>query len=387
MIDVAIVGGGPAGLLSAQRLAEAGLEVAVLEEHPAIGMPTHCTGIVSLETAQFTKIPGELLLNRLRRATLCGPAGATCEIKWLGQDAEEIVVMDRAVFDSSLAAYAVSAGATLRLGERVERISVADGGVALQTTHRRFVAHACVLACGVSYRLQRQLGLGIPGQVIHTAQVELDSLPADSVEMHFGRTVAPSGFAWAVPIVRDGIHRIKLGVMADGNAAACLKRFVARPGFHGRMYDTGQESVRRLLPLRPIPKTYDDRVLVVGDAGGFTKPTTGGGIFYSLLTASLAAATLIEAFGAGHFDAAFLSRYETRWQDRLGQELRIADWLRQILTKCTDAEITTFVRALASDDVQAVINETARFNWHRDVILALVRQRGIVNLLVRSLFR
>jgi flavin-dependent dehydrogenase len=38
---------------------------------------------------------------------------------------------------------------------------------------------------------------------------------------------------------------------------------------------------------------------VIGDAGGFTKPTTGGGIFYSLLTASLATKTLVEAFAAG----------------------------------------------------------------------------------------
>jgi hypothetical protein len=37
----------------------------------------------------------------------------------------------------------------------------------------------------------------------------------------------------------------------------------------------------------------------VGAAGGFTKPTTGGGIYYSLLTASLAADTLIEGFQAG----------------------------------------------------------------------------------------
>ena len=145
--------------------------------------------------------------------------------------------------------------------------------------------------------------------------------------------------------------------------------------------------LRRLLPLKPIAKTYGDRILVIGDAGGFTKPTTGGGIFYSLLTASLATETLVEAFAAGRLDEEYLERYERRWQERLGQELRVGDWLRQLVTRCSDAEIDTLVQAFAAQDVQALIRRTARFNWHRSLILALVRQKGIAALLFRSLFR
>jgi hypothetical protein len=37
--------------------------------------------------------------------------------------------------------------------------------------------------------------------------------------------------------------------------------------------------------------------------------------------------------------------------------------------------------------VRAVIDRTARFNWHRSVVLALVRQPGIKTTLLRSLFR
>jgi len=45
------------------------------------------------------------------------------------------------------------------------------------------------------------------------------------------------------------------------------------------------------------------------------------------------------------------------------------------------------VRALSSDSVQDVIRRTARFNRHRDLIVALVHERGIASLLLRSLFR
>lgn len=125
----------------------------------------------------------------------------------------------------------------------------------------------------------------------------------------------------------------------------------------------------------------------MGDAGGFTKPTTGGGIFYSLLTASLAAETLIEGFQQGRLDEAFLSRYEQRWRDRLEPELSTATWFRRLLTRLRDDEIDTVVRTLATNDIQALIRRKGRFNWHRDLIRALASQRTITRLLFRALFR
>jgi flavin-dependent dehydrogenase len=244
-----------------------------------------------------------------------------------------------------------------------------------------------VLACGVSYRFQRQLGLGLPGLVVHTAQTEVDATPCDLVELHFGRRVAPNGFVWTVPLVRDGSPRLKVGVMASGDAGACLQAFLDRPEVRVRLRGEPAPPVRRLLPLKPIARTHADRILVVGDAGGFTKPTTGGGIFYSLLTATLAAATLLEGFNAERLDEAFLSRYERRWRGRLAGELRSADCLRQLVARCTDPEIDRLVRALAAEDLRGVVRRTARFNWHRELILALGRQPAIAGLFFRTLFR
>ncbi|PYQ16345.1 MAG: hypothetical protein DMF80_05210 [Acidobacteria bacterium] len=387
VIDVAVVGAGPAGLLAAAHLARSGLDVLLLEDHPRVGEPTHCTGIVSLETADLTDIPDELVLGRLARARLVAPNGGEARHAWPAAGSDAILAIDRAAFDQGLARRAIDAGASLRTGTAVRDVQLAADGVDLRTGAGPVRARACVLACGVSYRFQRQLGLGLPGQAIHTAQTEADATPGDVVELHFGRQVAPNGFAWTVPVVRGGRHRLKVGVMAMGDAGAYLDAFLERPPLRARVQGERAPIVRRLLPLRPIAKTYTDRVLVVGDAGGFTKPTTGGGIFYSLLTASLAAETLAEAFAAGRLDDAFLARYEHRWQARLGADLRVADWLRQFVTKCSDAEIDLLVRAMDSEDVQELVQRTARFNWHHDVIVALARQPGIATLIFRTLFR
>ncbi|MEM2638183.1 MAG: FAD-dependent monooxygenase, partial [Candidatus Hadarchaeales archaeon] len=46
--DVLIVGAGPCGSFLAKILSEKGLEVVVVEEHPQIGHPSCCAGIVGI---------------------------------------------------------------------------------------------------------------------------------------------------------------------------------------------------------------------------------------------------------------------------------------------------------------------------------------------------
>src|SRR5207245_5781147 len=77
----------------------------------------------------------------------------------------------------------------------------ADGVTAIAgdtCIHARLV----VLACGASYGFQRRFGLGLPQTYLHTAQRELPARHLGDVELHFGRVVAPDGFAWVVPVVR-----------------------------------------------------------------------------------------------------------------------------------------------------------------------------------------
>src|SRR5438876_4033381 len=385
MHDVIVVGAGPAGLYTALLMVHEGFDVLAFEEHPEIGVPTHCTGIVSGETNRLYKIPEEVVLNRPPSCLVISPGGRVAELEDPG---EEIAVLDRAGFDRALAASVLEAGGAIRTGCRVDHVRSGDRFVEVETARgERLRARALVLACGVTYRFHAVLGSRLPSPILHTAQIELAASPAEKLEVHVGRTVAPEGFAWLVPFRRGDRAHLKAGVLLWGDARAYLEKFLARPPIASRLQETTGELVRRLLPIAPVAKSYADRVVAVGDAAGLTKPVSGGGIFYSLLSAQFAAETLIEALAADDLSAARLSWYEVRWRDRLMPEIRTSRRFRELLVGLSDQEWDRLVAALASDEVQSLIKRKARFNWHSPLILSMLKQPGIKSILFRSFFR
>ena len=372
MRDVAIVGGGPGGLYAAALLARRGFDVAVFEEHPSSGDPVHCTGVLATDAFEEFDLPREVILNSLHTARFHSPTGVSVSYT---TEHLEAVAIDRLRLDQLLFADAASSGATVSPGRRVDDVTVEPDGVTLRfRDDGRVRARVVVLACGANYTLQRRLGLGLPSVYMQSAQQELPAGRGGDVELYFGRRIAPNGFAWVVPVRRPDGWYARVGLMCESESAAYFRGFLSRmSGPWEFPVNVDLLPRQKLLPLSPIPRTYADRVLAVGDAGGIVKATTGGGIYYSLLSASLAVVTLDEAFKRSAFDLLALRRYEQTWKRRLGGELRAQQRLRTIAHRMSDADIEALFDLARTDGVMPIVRETARFNQHRRLILALLR--------------
>ena len=72
--DVAIIGGGPAGVTTAYKCAKAGLKVAVLERDREIGVPVRCAeGIMTKFLAEFGDIPDSVIASQINKIILLPP--------------------------------------------------------------------------------------------------------------------------------------------------------------------------------------------------------------------------------------------------------------------------------------------------------------------------
>jgi digeranylgeranylglycerophospholipid reductase len=381
--DVIVVGGGPSGLIAARDLAAAGFSVTVLEEHEVIGAPVHCTGVLGLDAFEELSLPRRAIVATSHCARFVSPNGLAVEV-----DAEGVraAVVDRAQFDCDLAAEAIAAGADIRTGTRVVGVDTSADGVTVRTGGFAIRSRASVIACGASYRFNRALGFGVPSVLVHSAQLEVPFPRLDRVQVHFGRDTAPGGFAWVVPFSRGEDTFARVGLFCEKDAGERFRRFADAIRIeHG--VDTPWVAPRlKALPLAPVERTWTDRVLAVGDAAGLVKPTTGGGIYYGLLTGHLAAGVLTDALRSDRLTARHLKDYERQWRARLGPDIRAGLAFRAVASRLNDGAIDRLMELARVDGIVPLLKQTADFNWHRTAARALLRHAEFRRIVFSSIW-
>jgi digeranylgeranylglycerophospholipid reductase len=367
--DIVIIGAGPAGSMAAARLAARGLDVVVLEEHEEIGAPVHCTGLLGEEAFAEFDLPASLIFARASAASFWTASGQSIRID---SDRVRAAIIDRGALDRHLAARAATAGASVRVGQRVERVAVHADGVSVTGAGGEIRARICVLACGANYRFHRTLGLGLPAAHLLSAQLEIGFPAAPDIEVRLGRDVAPEGFAWMVPFERAGTARARIGLMSKSAAGPRFQQFASALASRAGVSAPLQAPRLKMLPLGPVPRTYADRVVAIGDAAGLVKPTTGGGIYYGLLSGTIAAEVIGRALETGQTDASALRAYELGWRSRLGSEIQAGLRFRRIASGMSDASMDALVTLARVDGVVPLLKEHASFNWHRKAAMALL---------------
>ncbi len=382
MKDVIVIGGGPVGLHTARCLASDGYEVEVLEEHPSAGEPVHCTGILSPEIFEEFSVHSNSALNELNRVQFHSPKGQVIHYR---TDRVEAIVVDRCRFDRNLKDLACASGARILPGNKAEKIEIHKNGVVIRCANAtRHEARACVLATGSAYALHRDLGVGFPPVYLNCAHLELPAERLGAVEIHVGSKVAPKGFAWIVPVVRAEGSFARIGLMCDGNAATYFSAFLSRKRKGWAIQSgTDVQAKQRLLPLSPIRKTYGDRFLVVGDAAGFVKPTTGGGVFYGMISGGIAAAVLSDSLQCDSLKESDLARYEELWKGRLMEEIEAQLTIRMLMQRLTDDELETIFDLWATDGLMPLIRKTVSFNHYRKLIVAVTKYPAMRKILFR----
>lgn len=378
--DVVVVGAGPAGLIAAREAAKGGVEVVVLEEHGEIGVPCHCAGLLSLKGLGEIGVPTDtdFVQNRVRGAHFFSPSGLSFTVE---RNEDVACVVDRSLLDKFMARQATDAGAEIRLQSRVQRVRRQNGRMTVEEPWGSLEAGVVVDAEGAASRLVKEMGLTPLGSegVLPALQFELTDVDMDPayVEMHVGEGVAPNFFAWVIPL---SAHRVRVGLACRrDDPRQRLEEFTKRRFGTFTRVSIGSGLV---ITCGPIPKTFSENFLVVGDAAGQVKPTTGGGVILGGLCASMAGEVAAEAVKRGNFSSEFLGEYEWRWRERLDGEFRAARLARRVLNRLSDKTMDKIFRIILERGLQGELSARGDMDFQASLLSALAKKRDILGLLL-----
>lgn len=288
MNTVAIVGAGPAGLKTGYHLAKAGIDCTIIEEHETIGVPSNCSGLISLEGSRKAELPfEECELNRIRGAKIFAPNNAMIVVE---RHSPVAAAVNRSKLDQLLAKEAEKAGAKIRTKTRL--IDIRDKTLFLECGGRGEILKSqfVVGADGPSSKVRNLMG--IPSGMsdfIHSFQIRAKgSFDPDFVELYFGG-FAWNFFAWVIPESKTSA-KIGLGCKTGLNPKNQFEAFLKAKKID---LDERLEEKSFLIPCRkPLEKNAIGNKLLVGDAAFMTKSTTGGGIISSAIAGKIAAEAL-----------------------------------------------------------------------------------------------
>ncbi|MEM2094003.1 MAG: NAD(P)/FAD-dependent oxidoreductase [Candidatus Bathyarchaeia archaeon] len=346
--DVIVAGAGPTGSTVARKIAHEGYRVLLAEEHREVGIPTHCTGKISINACKELELEPPHILNKVRGVVFHSPSGATFTIE---RKEVQAYIIDRAEFDKHLALKAVEAGATLSTNSRIREVVVTNSDVSVSLTLdgicEERTCRLLVAADGANSVIARKMGFytkkwsdvrfGVQRQTSYTAKTP------EFVEVFFGRNYAPGFFAWLVPISESSA---RVGLAVKPNAETSPRDYLehlmrCHPSVSTKVKGASSESIVHPIPTGGcLSRTVGKGLLFVGDAAGQVKSTTGGGLYYGMLSANIAGKVICDSLerSSSVLKETDLEQYESGWRERLGREITFCQRTRAFIDSLSDEE-------------------------------------------------
>jgi len=354
--DVLVVGGGPAGS-NAARYAAKGADVLVIEKKKEIGSPVQCAEGVSEGLFQRLDMKQDkrFISSKIDFVKLISPNGTVIKL-----DSGKIkymkggMVLDREVFDKAIAKEAARNGADFLMKTRFISAKRTGKGVSVKAKHMnediQIDAKIVIGADGPPSIVARSLGMDttVPLRYMESGiQYLMTPMEVEPcIELFFGDCYAPGGYSWVFPKGDDQAN-VGLGILpskAKNTAQYYLDKFVERPRFKkAKIVEVNAGAI----PVNgPLKEPYMDNLLLVGDAGRFVNPITGGGIHTAIITGNLAGQLAVEAIAKEDYSAKFLKKYNDMWKPEIYDELDKCLKAQEVFMKLTEKELDSIAETM-----------------------------------------
>ena len=330
--DVAVVGGGPAGLCAARAAAECGLETVVLEKSREIGHPMHTSGATLIEEIKALGIPDQFI-HPVTKISFFSNRNKAVFVT----DSKSVGVLDVRGTYQYLARRAAGPGASILVGTSAKEVILDDGRVVGVRARRvdgdvEVRARVCIDASGISAVLARSAGLR-PVTRRFAIGVELDLFAPEWDQQEFtlivGSEITPTGYGWIFPWgsgrVRAGIGVTRPDTKTD--PMPYLRRMIEEDlRFAPMLNPHGEIELHRgLFPSEGLlDRPTCDGLLVIGDAAGHSSLLVGEGIRFCMQAGQAAGEGVAGVLKKGAPTADNLAAALKSWNKRHARNFTLA---------------------------------------------------------------
>lgn len=347
--DVIVAGGGPAGATAAKVLGDAGVSTLLLDKS-AFPRDKPCGGGISARVIpRFPYLEsalGGISTKWLSKVYFESPAGVAVDYQ---SDQRLYLMIRRCEFDHLLLSLARK-NVKCRIPALLRKIRFqSDCAVVeaeIQGEPQEFRGRM-VLGCdGANSVVARAAGLRCGGikseyaidMMEETPYQELDVKDRERMYIYY-RIQGQYGYGYIFP--KTNHLNLGVGFKLDyylselrGRQYSYHRAFVEEQTSKGLLEGESHRANFRAFPLPisgPLPRTYSDRALLAGDAGGFVNAFTAEGIYYAMVSGEHAARTAIEALRADQFGTERLAKYERSWKGEIGVDLAKSVSIQKLL--------------------------------------------------------
>lgn len=379
--DAVVIGGGPIGSTIAYYLSSKGLSVCIVEKKTQIGYPLQCAGILSNHIFDLNELPENVILNEVNGAFL----HTQNHILEIAKDDAVAYVIDRIDYDDFLFNRALKNGVDL-VNQKAIDFDFNQGIVYLQNNQK--ITSKVIIGCdGYNSVVSQKMGnvqsdFNASQFLVHIDDENIKSFRnsdrscGNFVDTYLFEEILP-GFLWIIP-VKENLYRIGLfSCDSHKNQNVFLDNFL-KDNFEFKII----EKYKGFIPIfNENNKLVENRAILIGDAAGQVKPTSGGGLLVAFDACKMASEHVFRAIS--NDDLGILNDYQNEFNDKYLKEFKYQFKVQKTLDTFSNEDMDYLFLKLKENDGENLISEYGDMDTQSTLVKEFIK-RGLIFKIIPS---
>lgn len=383
--DAVIIGAGPVGSTISFYLSKKGLNVTLIEKKTQIGYPLQCAGILSKHIFKFNELPQDIIINKVQGAFL----HTKNQILNVKKEENVAYIIDRIAYDEYLLKRAINSNVKI-INKKAVDFDIENGITYLSDNTQ--IKSKIIIGCDgynslLSEKLQnKQSNFNASQFLVEITEENMKNFRNSNktinnyVDTYLTSEILP-GFLWIIPL-NNNLYRIGLFSNQNHKQQNELLTNFLNQNFEYKII----EKYKGFIPIyNEKNKIVKKRAILIGDAAGQLKPTSGGGLLIAFDACKMAARHICEAINKD--DINLLKNYQNEFDEKYQKEFNYQFKVQKTLNLLSNEDLDYFFSKLKQNDCEKIISEYGDMDTQSTLVKEFIKRGLIFKIMPTFLFK